>query len=268
MISVCLVVRNEENLIRRCLESVKNISGEILIAHDGECQDKTIEICREYTNKIFIRDFIGEAETHRCFLFEQAEGDWILQIDADEFLSNELQRNIVNLTKKEQINGYSFLWPIWSGSEYLTKNWPYKLCMFRKKFVSLLALPHFVPEVEGMVEKVELLLEHCPRKYNYTFKIFKNKWFGWAKIQAQSYLSDFSSLKKFNYFKSDWPRIIKTRKKFPLLLVPFEFFATVYKNLVNGAWKEGFVGWKVSFMYGCYRVLLNWNIFLLKKNKL
>ena len=41
-ISACLVVHNEEKLIGRCLESIKNLVDEIIVVHDGPCQDKTL----------------------------------------------------------------------------------------------------------------------------------------------------------------------------------------------------------------------------------
>jgi len=83
MLSICLVVYNEEKMIRRCLESIKNLADEIIIVLDGESQDKTEAICREYTDKIFIRKHIGFSDPHLPFAFEQAKGDWIMRIDAD-----------------------------------------------------------------------------------------------------------------------------------------------------------------------------------------
>ena len=77
-ISACLVVYNEEKIIKNCLASIKDAVDEIIVVHDGECIDKTLEICKSYTNKIFIKQHIGEAEPHRPFGFKQATGDWIL----------------------------------------------------------------------------------------------------------------------------------------------------------------------------------------------
>lgn len=43
-ISACLVVRNEEAVIERCLESLAGVVDEIVLVHDGECEDRTLEI--------------------------------------------------------------------------------------------------------------------------------------------------------------------------------------------------------------------------------
>ena len=86
-ISACLVVHNEEKVIRRCLDSIKNVVDEIIVVHDGPCTDKTMEIAREYGAKIYEQPFNGEAEKHRPFSYRMTSGAWILQIDADEYLS-------------------------------------------------------------------------------------------------------------------------------------------------------------------------------------
>ena len=51
-ISLCMIVKNEEDSIERCLGSAKDIVDEIIII-DGYSTDRTVEICRKYTKKIF-----------------------------------------------------------------------------------------------------------------------------------------------------------------------------------------------------------------------
>lgn len=84
-ISTCIVLRNEEKVIERCLQSVKLISAEIIVVHDGPCTDNSLVIAKKYQAKIFQEKYIGEAEFHRPLTYTKAQGDWILQIDADEF---------------------------------------------------------------------------------------------------------------------------------------------------------------------------------------
>ena len=78
-ISAIMVVHNEEKVIRRCLESIKAASDEILIIHDGPCDDKTIEICKEYTKNIFIRPRKKMAAMQLKYLFKKVKYDWIEQ---------------------------------------------------------------------------------------------------------------------------------------------------------------------------------------------
>ncbi len=81
-ISVCLVVYNEEKIIERCLRSIQAVADEIILVHDGECSDNTLEIAKKYTDKIFIRPHTGDSSLHRVFTYNKAQGQWIFQIDA------------------------------------------------------------------------------------------------------------------------------------------------------------------------------------------
>ncbi|MDD4900600.1 MAG: methyltransferase domain-containing protein [Patescibacteria group bacterium] len=266
-ISACLVVHNEEKYIARCLESIYGAVDEIIVVHDGECADKTLAICKKYTDKIFIRNHAGVAEPHRPFSFRQASGEWILRIDADEFLSAELKEHIKNLVSDNSIGAYEFLWPIWDGKKYLTKQWPRKKCLFRKDQASFLGMPHYVANIHGKVEKCDFILEHRPDYNNLAWTVFKIKWIGLSKIQARIYCKKFSDIQKYNYSGDSWPRIIKLRKRVPLILIPFEFIVTLFNNLVSGAWRGGYAGFLYSLYCAIYRVMVNYYIFLYKRVK-
>jgi len=85
-ISAVLIVKNEEAVLARCLESVKE-ADEIVIVDTGST-DRTVEIARQFTDKIFTdyvwEDHFANARNHAL---SKATGDWILSIDADEFLT-------------------------------------------------------------------------------------------------------------------------------------------------------------------------------------
>jgi glycosyltransferase involved in cell wall biosynthesis len=264
-ISACLVLHNEEKLIRRCLASIKDVVDEIIVVHDGKSQDKTLEICQEYGAKIFVRDYIGEAEPHRPFSFKQAKHEWILQIDADEFLSQSLRQNIKELILNKEVAGYEFFWPIWDGEKKISSSWPHKRCLYRKKAISFLGIPHFVVEINGITKKNQLVLEHQPKYNNYTWHTFKRKFRRWARIQAQFYLKKYADIEKFNCPGNDWPLKIKLRVKFPLLFIPIDLIITFLKNLISGGYKEGLIGLKVAVMIGSYKAMVAYYIFISKK---
>ncbi len=261
-ISACLVVYNEEKLIERCLMSIKDVVDEIIVVHDGKCNDNTLNICFRYTKKVFVREHVGVAEAHRPFSYRKANGDWILQIDADEYLSDKLKKKLKLLIKNNSIDAYELLWPYWDGEKYLTKNWPYKRVLFNKKKVSVLGIPNAVVEVKGKIKKIDLRLEHEPNYNNFTWNCFRKKWINWAKLQAIYYLKNFQDIDKFNYKKNTWSKKVKIRIKHPLLLVPFEFIITFYKNIVNEGWTGNWlIKFKVAIMLGLYRVLVNYYIY-------
>src|SRR3989338_5912985 len=177
-ISACLVVYNEEKVIKRCLDSIKGVVDEIIIVHDGPCKDKTLDICRKYTSRIFIRKYIGEAEPHRPFCFSKATGDWILWIDADEYLSEGLRKGLRNLAKDKSVNGYRFAYEVPYNSKVLKRiglGNAYRPCFFRKDSYLMEGKIHESPAIKGTVRKLDLLLKHRPLYDRYSLKTFKAK---------------------------------------------------------------------------------------------
>lgn len=87
-ISLCMIVKNEESNLRSCLESVQAGVDEIVIVDTGST-DKTIDIAKEYTGKIFHYDWNDDFSSARNHSLKQATGDWILILDADEVLPME-----------------------------------------------------------------------------------------------------------------------------------------------------------------------------------
>lgn len=92
-ISIIIITKNEAHNIRSCLESVK-WADEIIVL-DSCSTDDTQEICREYTKKIFETDWPGFGIQKNRAL-QKASGDWILSIDADEVVTEELHQEIIN----------------------------------------------------------------------------------------------------------------------------------------------------------------------------
>ena len=86
-ISVLIIAHNEEKIINECL-SLLDFADEIVIVLDN-CNDKTEEISRIYTNKIFKGSWEIEGE-RRNFGISKCTKDWILEIDADEFVNSNL----------------------------------------------------------------------------------------------------------------------------------------------------------------------------------
>jgi uncharacterized protein (DUF362 family) len=94
-LSVIILTYNEEQNIRNCLESVKDLSDQIFIV-DSYSTDKTLEIAREYTNNIYQNPFIDQARQFNWALDNlPIKTEWIMRLDADERLTPELHNEIV-----------------------------------------------------------------------------------------------------------------------------------------------------------------------------
>lgn len=120
-ISVAILTFNEEKNIRDCLESVKWADEIILV--DEESSDNTLKIAREFTKHITLVDHSSGAlkpkeknekswghETmfhkNKQLAVEKCTGEWIFQIDADERVTEELKKEIINTVQTPEYSGY------------------------------------------------------------------------------------------------------------------------------------------------------------------
>ncbi|NUO08374.1 MAG: glycosyltransferase family 2 protein [Candidatus Brocadia sp.] len=95
-ISACIITLNEESRIHDCLESIKWVDEIIVV--DSFSTDKTVDICREYTSRVYQRAWPGNID-QKNYTIGLAKNDWVLCLDADERLSPGLAEEI-----KEAVN--------------------------------------------------------------------------------------------------------------------------------------------------------------------
>ncbi|MDT8407976.1 MAG: glycosyltransferase [Wenzhouxiangellaceae bacterium] len=109
-ISVIMICRDEAERIARALDSVAGWADEIIVLDSGST-DATVEICRRFTGHVDITDWPGfGAQKQRAM--DRATGDWILSLDADEVVSEELRREIDQVLGRAQphFDGYRLPW--------------------------------------------------------------------------------------------------------------------------------------------------------------
>lgn len=101
-LSVVLAVRNEELNLANCLESIKDIAGEIIVV-DEYSTDRTVEIAKRFGARVF------EEPHHEIFhitkqkALDLANGEWILQLDADEIITDALRDEIKEITNADNL---------------------------------------------------------------------------------------------------------------------------------------------------------------------
>jgi glycosyltransferase involved in cell wall biosynthesis len=91
------ITKNEERNIAACLESLKWVDE--LIVVDAESTDRTVELAKTHTPKVFVRPWPGFGP-QKNFAMDQATADWILVVDADERVTDELREEILALLNK------------------------------------------------------------------------------------------------------------------------------------------------------------------------
>lgn len=130
-ISVVLATYNEEKNLQGCLESAKQLADEIVIV-DGASNDQTVEIAKEYGTKIKVTTNPPIFHINKQKAIDLATKDWILQLDADERVTPELQKEIKNIldqrpkTKDQKlVNGYWIPRKNWFLGRFLMKGGVY-----------------------------------------------------------------------------------------------------------------------------------------------
>src|SRR3989344_4195971 len=100
-LSCTLATFNEEENIGRCLESVKNLADEIIVV-DGGSSDNTVKIARQYGAEVTLTDNPKIFHINKQKANDRAKGEWILQLDADEVVSEELKNEIFQITSSQK----------------------------------------------------------------------------------------------------------------------------------------------------------------------
>ncbi len=115
-ISAVVITKNEEHNIEDCLKSV-SWADEIIVL-DDHSSDKTVEIAKRFTDKIFSRKMDIEGK-HRNYAYSLAKNNWVLSIDADERVSPELAEELRQVFKSP-IKDIVFAIPV---KTYIGKRW-------------------------------------------------------------------------------------------------------------------------------------------------
>jgi len=167
-ISVCITAGNEERNIRRALESAK-WADEIVVV-DSFSTDRTVEICREYTDRVYQHEWMGYIG-QKNLIKDLASGPWILFLDADEEISPGLRDEILNEFQSgsnSNYAGYEFPRLVRYLGRWITHGDWYpdvKLRLFRKdKGECGGQEPHDRTTVHGRVKRLDSPLYH----YTYT----------------------------------------------------------------------------------------------------
>lgn len=112
LLSLCMIAKNEEAVLDRCLKSVKGLVDEIILVDTGST-DATIEIAKRYTEHVYHFTWINDFAAARNFSISKASGKWILVLDADEYVEeNDKQALLEFLVKADSTKPNAFLLPI------------------------------------------------------------------------------------------------------------------------------------------------------------
>jgi glycosyltransferase involved in cell wall biosynthesis len=200
-ISACIITFNEEHNLRRCLDSV-TWCHEIVVL-DSFSTDKTVDIAREYTDRVFQKEWQGYIH-QRNSIRDMATGEWVLFLDADEEVSDRMREQIL-----EELGGgangavgYSFPRLVYYLGKWIRHGEWYpdkKLRLFvRERGVSGGEEPHDMVIVDGPVKTLSGEIFH------YTYDSISHHVAQMNRFSQISAEAKFKAGKQFRWFDFLW----------------------------------------------------------------
>ncbi len=245
-ISVVVITKNEENNIDECLGSVHGWADEIILV-DDESTDKTIELAKKYTDKIFSRKMDNEG-THRNWAYSQAKNDWVLSLDADESLTSELKDEILAELIDPKVNCFTiprrnFIGDYWVkyGGQYPAA----QLRLFLKerfKYEEVEVHPRVFFEGDTGYLKGDII-----HKSYRDFSHFILKMNGQTTLEAKKW---FQTNRKMGFGKAFWRTIDR-------------FFRSYFGKKGH---KDGFIGFMLAIFASFYQILSYAKFWEMKRN--
>lgn len=245
-LSVVVIVKNEESCIAECLESVQWVDEIIVV--DDESTDKTIEIVKRYTDKIFYRKMDNEGR-HRNWAYSQARNSWVLSLDADERVTPELKDEIVrSLSNTSEFRAFSIPRRNYIGDYWIKYGGLYpsaQLKLFRKEYFCWEEVEvHPRAILDGVCGQLKNDIIHYSYK---NLEHFLNKVNGQSSLEAAKWFRDKRKMSKGKAFWRVYDRFMRT------------YFS-------KQGYKDGIVGFMVAVFAGLYQ-LLSYSKYLELKNK-
>jgi len=202
MLSVVITAWNEEKNIARAISSAKPIADEIVVV-DTESTDKTAELAKKLGARVFHHKNTGIVEPVRNFSISKAKGDWILLLDADEEISQELARHVRSAIAEPDVDYFriprrNIIFNKWIKSEHWWPDYVYRL--FKKGAVTWDPAIHSIPFTRGdgrdfladeshalvhyHYETISWYIEHLNRYTDHQLKVIQDRGhnFSWTDI--------------------------------------------------------------------------------------
>lgn len=235
MISATIITLNEEKKIASALRSLQRLVKEIVVVDSGST-DKTLEIAKKFRAKIFFRKFDNFAN-QKNFALSKVTGDWVLSIDADEEIPNDLAKEIKQTIKKTKVVG--FLIPRRNfilGKEIKYSRWSpdRHIWLWKKDFGKWEGMVHEEVKVSGEVASIKHPKIHNSHQTITDFMTTNNFY---SELESQS------------LFKS------KINFSFPgMLWDPFAEF--ILRYIYKMGFLDGKRGFILAYLMGIYKLMV------------
>lgn len=248
MISALVNTWNEEANLKNCLSCLK-WCDEIVVV-DMHSQDKTREIAKEFTDKIFLHQPTFYVEPARQFGVEKTKGEWVLILDADEMITPQLAKILQESTQDKNLDILSLPRKNYMFGKWIKTAgwWPgYQLRFFRKGKLSFSDRIHSFPQTLGAIRRLPAQEQYAIIHFNYLDATqFVDRLNRYTTIEALNLISSGRNTNLLKMSKA-------LAKEFLLRFVRYQSF--------RGGW-EGFfltgamVFYRLSTHFKCRELLL------------
>lgn len=181
-LSALILAKNEETLIGDCLKQLSFVDEIIVL--DQDSSDQTEKIAKKYATKV-LKTNKTNFDTNRNILKDEASGEWLLYVDCDERISNNLINEISTLITNSEFSAYYFPRKNYVLGKWLRHGgwWPdYVPKLFKKEnLTKWQGVVHESPQVEGDFGYIKHPIEHYTAS---SISKMLSKTIRWAKIEA------------------------------------------------------------------------------------
>ena len=234
-LSVVVITKNEENNIGECLQSVSDWADEIVIV-DDQSSDRTVTIAQDFTDKIFHRKMDNEGR-HRNWAYAQARNEWVLSLDADEKVTDELKMEITTAIKDQNYQAYSIPLRNYIGTYWVRHSGWYpagKLRLFMKsrfRYEEVEVHPRvFVDGQTGHLTK-DIIHKGYPDFEHFLASLNRQ-----TTLEARKWIN---TGRQMSLGKAVW----RTIDRFPRSFIG------------KKGYKDGFIGFMVAFFASLYQII-------------
>jgi glycosyltransferase involved in cell wall biosynthesis len=241
-LSVAVITLNEEQRLKQCLESVRELAAEMVVIDSGST-DRTEEIARTCGAKFVVEPWAGHVAQKNKAL-QHASREWVLCLDADESLSPELAESIRQALSQKTVlaNGFSVNRRSFYLGDWVRHAWypEWRLRLVRRGCAQWVGRdPHDRLEANGFVERLEGDLYH----YSYAnLQDHLERTVRYARIASDALSKEGFQLRWYHLVFSPWAAFLK-------------------RLVVKSGWRDGWRGWIIAFtamlsVFGKYAFLL------------
>ena len=234
-VSVVIIAKNEEQRLEDCLKSAA--FAEEIVVVDDYSTDRTVEIAKKYTDKVFQRKMDIEGR-HRNYAYEKASQNWVLSLDADERVTPELAESIAQATQENKNHHVCYAIPI---RTFIGKRWikgagyypAAKTRLFRKgqfRYEEARVHPRVIYEGSCGILSGDILHYSCKDLEQWIGKFNRE-----TTLEADKWIQDGRKVSLAKQLRKTVDRFLKN-------------------YFLKGGMKDGFYGYLMSAFHGLYQL--------------